>query len=57
MEEEIQWIYKNDSWELIPPLRHKNNIKIKWMYKLKHNIDGNIAKCKSQMGGKGYIKK
>ena len=42
MEEEIHTIEKNDTWELttLPP--GKKAIGVKWAYKIKHTVDGEI---------------
>jgi hypothetical protein len=39
MDEELDQIEKNDTWELVPRPRHKN-IGTKWVYKNKLNEDG-----------------
>lgn len=55
MEDEIEKIHKNDSWDLIPPPKNNNIIQIKWIYKIKHHIDGNIAKHKYLLVEKDYV--
>lgn len=44
MKEDIFAIEKNDIWELIELPSNKNVIKVKQVFKLKHNSDGSIAK-------------
>lgn len=56
MEDEIEQIQKNDSWEIIPPKKLYNIIRFKQIYKLKHNVDGSISKHKARLV-KVYIKK
>lgn len=46
---------KNDSWELVPRPKNKNIIGVKWIYKLKYNVDGSIAKHKTQLVAKFYV--
>jgi hypothetical protein len=40
MDEELDQIEKNDTWELVPRLKDKNVIRTKWVYKNKLNEDG-----------------
>ncbi|KAK4382805.1 Retrovirus-related Pol polyprotein from transposon RE1 [Sesamum angolense] len=51
MEEEIKVIGKNNTWELA-----KNNevIGVKWIYKMKLNVDGSIQKHRARLIEKGY---
>ena len=37
MEEELQQIIKNDTWELVPRPKDKNVIGIKWVFRHKMN--------------------
>ena len=54
MDEEIEAIKKNDTWELttLPP-RHKS-IGVKWVYKIKRNAKGEIERYKARLVVKGY---
>ena len=40
MDEEMDQIEKNDTWELVPRLKDKNVIGTKWVYSNKLNKDG-----------------
>ena len=40
MDEELDQIEKNDTWELFPRPKDKNVIDTKWVYKNKLNEDG-----------------
>lgn len=51
MTEELDQLYKNDTWKLVPrdeiepghrPLGRK------WVYKVKRDVDGNIARFKAR---------
>lgn len=55
MENEIESIEKNNTWELkeLPP-GHKA-IDLKWIFKLKKNTDGKIVKHKARLVAKGYV--
>ena len=37
---------KNDVWEIVSRLEGKSDVTSKWIYKIKHAIDGNINKNK-----------
>ncbi|GLT45830.1 hypothetical protein SLA2020_196340 [Shorea laevis] len=54
MQEEIQMIKKNDTWELtsLPP--EKNAIGVKWVFRTKMNPNGSIYKHKARLVAKGY---
>ncbi|KAK2426061.1 putative mitochondrial protein [Trifolium repens] len=55
MQEEIQSIAKNDTWELVSLPTNKKSIAVKWVYKVKHNSDGSIAKHKARLVAKGFL--
>ena len=44
MDEEIECIEKNQTWELVDVLKDKGVISVKWIYKTKQDVDG---MCKS----------
>jgi len=54
MDEEIQMIEKNQTWELTNKPPEKEIIGLKWVYKIKYNDDGNIQKYKARLVAKGY---
>ena len=43
-------IEKNQTWILIDKLVHKKVIGVKWIFKTKLNINGNINKYKTRQG-------
>jgi hypothetical protein len=49
MNEELDHIEKNDTWELAPRPADKNVIGSKWVYKNKMNEQGNIVRNKSRL--------
>lgn len=57
MENEIEQIQQTNFWEVVPPSKNKNIIGVKWIYTLKLNVDGNIAKHKARLIAKGYVQK
>ena len=54
MDEEIDSIERNETWELttLPP--KKQVIRIKWVYKTKFNSEGKIDRHKAHLVVKGY---
>ena len=46
MEEELDQIEKNGTWELVPRPRNKNVIDTKWVFKNKMNEDGQVIRNK-----------
>ena len=46
MTEEYQSIIKNDVWEIVSRLKNKYVVSFKWLYKIKHDVDGSIEKHK-----------
>eukprot|EP00253_Pinus_taeda_P034262 PITA_34262 len=54
MEEEIESIEKSDAWELVNLSKGKHVFLVKWVYKTKINIEGNIEWHKERQVVKGY---
>jgi vacuolar-type H+-ATPase catalytic subunit A/Vma1 len=54
MNEELDQIEKNQTWELVPRPKNKNVIGTKWVYKNKMNEDGKVIKNKARLVCKGY---
>jgi hypothetical protein len=48
MMEEYQSIMKNDVWEIVPRPEGKSVVTSKWVYKIKHAVDGSIDKYKAR---------
>lgn len=49
MVEELQVIGINNTWELVELPTHIKSIKVKWVFKLKHNYDGSIARHNARL--------
>jgi hypothetical protein len=56
MDEELDQIEKNDTWELVPRPKNKNVIDTKWVFRNKLNEDGQVTRNKSRLVCKGYAK-
>jgi hypothetical protein len=48
MTEEYQSIIKNYVWEIVPRPKSKDVVSSKWIYKIKHVVDGSIEKYKAR---------
>ncbi|KAM1485555.1 hypothetical protein TB1_036396 [Malus domestica] len=57
MKEELEMIEKNDTWELVNRPSEKPVIGVKWVYKVKLNLDGSVQKNKARLVAKGYSQK
>ena len=57
MNKEIQSIEKNNTWELTFLLVGKKPIGVKWVYKTKYKLDGNVDQFKARLVAKGYKQK
>ena len=57
METELQSLHKNQVWELseLPPGRKA--IGSKWVFKTKHDANGNVERCKARWVAQGYNQK
>ena len=54
MTEEYQSIIKNDVWEIVPRPKSKDVVSSKWLFKIKHVVDGSILKYKAIFVAHGF---
>eukprot|EP00253_Pinus_taeda_P012468 PITA_12468 len=54
MNEELEQIEKNNTWELVPRPHDKNIIGTKWIFKNKLNENGEVIRNKARLVCKGY---
>jgi hypothetical protein len=54
MNEELDQIEKNNTWELVPRPEDKNVIGSKWVFKNKMNEKGQVVRNKARLVYKGY---
>ena len=54
MDEELDQIEKNDTWELVPRPKNKNLIGTKWVFRNKLNEDGQVTRNKARLVCKRY---
>jgi hypothetical protein len=53
MTKEYQSIMKNDVWDNVPRPEGKSVVTSKWIYKIKHAVDGSVKKYKARFVDRG----
>ena len=48
---------KTDVWDIVPKLENKSAVSLKWIYKIKHDVDGSIEKYKAIFVARGFSQK
>lgn len=56
MQEEINLIERNQTWELVDLPQEKRPIALKWVYKVKVNPEGEVVKYKAKLVAKRLTK-
>jgi hypothetical protein len=54
MNEEMESIKKNDTWDLVDLPKEKECIGVKWVYKTKYKENGEVDKYKARLLAKGF---
>ncbi|KAL5561469.1 hypothetical protein UlMin_031216 [Ulmus minor] len=54
MQNEIEALQRNNTWELVDPPSSVNVIGCKWIFKLKYKADGSLKRHKARLVAKGY---
>lgn len=54
---EFQAIERNNTCELVEFPAHTKDIEVKWVFELKHNIDGSIARYKARLEAQGFLQR
>lgn len=54
MEQYIEAIKRNGTWELVPRLANRNVIVVKRVFKTKYHNEGSLDKHKARLVAKGY---
>ena len=55
--DEISSIEKNITWDLVELPAGIKPIGLKWVFKIKRNVDGSISKYKARLVAKGYVQR
>ena len=55
MDEEMVALDDNETWDLVQLPEGKKSIGCKWVYKVKHNVDGSVSRHKARLVAKGYV--
>ncbi|RVW34037.1 putative mitochondrial protein [Vitis vinifera] len=53
MVEEMKALQKNDTWELVELPKGKKTIGCKWLFTMKHKVDGSVERFKARLVAKG----
>jgi hypothetical protein len=51
---EFDALFRNGTWQLVPPTSGMNLVGCKWVFKLKRNAKGEIERHKARLVAKGY---
>jgi hypothetical protein len=54
MQEELSALMTNKTWTLVKPQPGRNVIHCKWVFKIKHRVDGSIERYKARLVAKGF---
>ena len=54
MVDEMEFLHKNEAWDLVELLAGRNSIGRKWVFKKKMNVEGKVEKYKARLVAKGY---
>jgi hypothetical protein len=57
MTEEYQSIMQNEVWEIVPRPKSKDVVSSRWIFKIKHDVDGSIEKYKERFSAHVFSQK
>ena len=57
MNEEMDSIERNETWDLVELPHEKKKIGTKWAYKIKYNSDGSVERYKGRLVAKGFTQR
>jgi hypothetical protein len=55
MDDELGSIRDNNTWKLVDLHNNHKAIGLKWAYKIKKDVEGNLVKHKARLVAKGYV--
>ncbi|CAL1410670.1 unnamed protein product [Linum trigynum] len=56
MKRELDALPANDTWTLLPRLRHTSYVGCKWVYTVKMHPDGTVDRYKARLVAQGFTK-
>jgi hypothetical protein len=54
MDIEFDALVKNKTWRLVPPMKGRNIVGCKWVYKIKRKQDGSLDRYKARLVAKDF---
>ncbi len=54
MQEEYNSLVVNNTWSLVPLPKGRNPIYCKWVFKIKHGVDGEVKRYKAKLVARGF---
>ena len=54
MQQEMEALWKNKTWFLVPKNQAMNVVGNKWVYRIKRNPDGTVQRLKARLVAKGF---
>ena len=57
MQDEFESLVKNGTWDLVPLPQGRKPVGSKWVYKVKEDINGDVARFKARLVAQGYSQK
>lgn len=57
METEVEAIERNNTWKLVELPSGQKAVGLKWVYKIKRDVNGDITKYKARLVAKGYVQR
>lgn len=54
VKEEMEELLKNETWALVSLPKGKKKVGCRWVFSIKHKVDGSIDRYKARLVAKGY---
>jgi hypothetical protein len=54
MQEEYDYLVINNTWSLVPLPKGRKPISCKWVFKIKHGVDGEVERYKARLVARGF---
>jgi hypothetical protein len=56
MQEEFDFLVVNNTWSLVPLPKGRKPISCKWVFKIKHGVDGEVKRYKARLVARGFTR-